>query len=110
MHECVSRSFGLGMGGLPGNNDSGGLSSLFVFNSLGIFPVSGSGEFLIGAPSLDGAKISLFGGNTLLIKVNRENENSIYVKRVLWNGAEISSYRISTTEIMQGGILQIEMK
>ena len=35
LDECVRRSFGTGRSGLPGNNDSGGLSSLFVWNVLG---------------------------------------------------------------------------
>lgn len=110
MQECVSRSFGTGRGGLPGNNDSGGLSSLFVFNSLGIFPVSGSGEFLIGSPAIDGAKITLSSGKVLVIRVKRETENAIYVKRVLWNRSEISSYKIPVTELMQGGILEFCIK
>ena len=35
--------FGIGRGGLPGNDDSGGLSSWYVWASLGLFPVAGQG-------------------------------------------------------------------
>lgn len=110
VHECVRRSFGSGTGGLPGNNDSGGLSSLFVWNVLGIFPISGSGEFVIGAPQIDRADIELATGKTLSIRVNRKAKQQIYVECVEWNGAVIQNYRISMRELMRGGVLQFYMK
>ena len=109
MHECTNRSFGNGKHGLPGNNDSGGLSSAFVFNALGIFPLSGSGEFLIGSPSVDGACIALSNGNTLNIKVNRR-KNEIYVDSVRFDGKPIVGYKIPVREIMGGGTLEFFMK
>lgn len=108
--ECVSRSFGFGRSGLPGNNDSGGLSSLFVWNTLGIFPVSGSGEFLIGAPQVDSAEISLHNGKCLKIEVNRKNINQIYVDSVFLNGQRVENYKIPAKDLMQGGVLQFFMK
>lgn len=110
MHECVTRSFGLGRGGLPGNNDSGGLSSLFVWNTLGVFPVSGSGEFLIGAPQMNGAEITLASGNVLRIRVERPHSAMIYVDRVEWNGEPVEGFKISAREIMAGGVLRFYMK
>ena len=110
LHECTSRSFGSGRAGLPGNNDSGGLSSAFVFNSLGIFPLSGSGDFLIGAPAVDGAQITLSSGNTLKIKVNRERRGAIFSDKVEFNGKPKDGYRISAHELMGGGTLEFFMK
>ena len=110
MHECVTRSFGLGRGALPGNNDSGGLSSLFVWNALGILPVSGSGIFLVGSPAIDGADIRLSSGNTLKIRVNRESKSQIYVDRILLDGRAITDYKISARELMRGGLLEFYMK
>ncbi len=110
MNECVSRSFGLGRSGLPGNNDSGGLSSMFVFNALGIFPVSGSGEFLIGSPYIDSADIVLATKKTLHIRTECQSKQHIYVDRVEWNGKKIDGYRISVTDIMNGGTLKFYMK
>ena len=108
--ECVFRSFGLGRGGLPGNNDSGGLSSAFVWNVLGIFPISGSGEFLIGAPQMDSAELCLHNGNCLKIEVNRKNSNQIYVDSVFLNDQRVEHYKISAKDLMRGGALQFFMK
>jgi len=110
IHECVSRSFGLGKGGLPGNNDSGGLSSAFVWNTLGIFPISGSGEFLVGAPQVDSADIELATGNPLKIRVFRKHKQQIYVDRVTWNGEMIRNYKIPMQELTRGGTLCFYMK
>jgi putative alpha-1,2-mannosidase len=108
LHECTSRVFGLGKGALPGNNDSGGLSSLFMWNSLGIFPASGRGEFLIGSPCVRGAEIALGNGNTL--KISTEMGDTVYVDKVTFNGKEIKDYRIPMSEITRGGELMIRFK
>lgn len=108
--ECVDRSFGLGRGGLPGNNDSGGLSSLFIFNSLGIFPECGTGDFLIGTPSVDSAEIELTGGALLKIEVERKNKKEIYLDSVSLDGRTIEGYKISARELMGGGVLRFIMR
>ena len=110
LHECVHRSFGLGTSGLPGNNDSGGLTSLLVWNTLGLLPVSGSGEMLIGAPQIEGAELTLANGKRLCIRVERACKAHIYVDRVRFNGREITDYRLAVTELMQGGTLEFLMK
>ena len=46
VQAIVQNQFGTGRGGLPGNDDSGGLSSWFVWASLGLFPVAGQNLFL----------------------------------------------------------------
>ena len=51
VQAIVQNQFGTGRGGLPGNDDSGGLSSWFVWASLGLFPVAGQNLFLISAPA-----------------------------------------------------------
>ena len=110
LHECVNRSFGTGRSALPGNNDSGGLTSLFIWNVIGIFPISGSGEFLIGSPSIDKAEIDLASGKSLMITVNRENKDQIYVDKVIFNGNVIDDYKILMSDVMNGGVMEFYMK
>ena len=110
LHECVHRSFGTGTGALPGNNDSGGLSSMFVFNVLGIFPASGTGEFLLGAPQIESADVMLTGGERLEIRVSRQHANAIRVERVEWNGRKMDGFRMPVCDLMQGGTLHFFMK
>ena len=49
-------------GGLPGNDDTGGLSSWYVWASLGLFPVAGQNLVLLNAPSWRDAEIDVPGG------------------------------------------------
>lgn len=44
VHAALTWQFGTDRGGLPGNDDSGGLSSWYVWASLGFFPVAGGGR------------------------------------------------------------------
>ena len=111
LHACVKDSFGLGLNGLPGNNDSGGLSSCFMWNVLGLFPLSGSGYFLLGAPQVEGAVFHLSGEKTLCIETkNFLPDENIYVEKILWNGEEITDYKLSVLEVLKGGTLTFYMK
>lgn len=62
VHAAVLNQFGTGRGGMPGNDDSGGLSSWYVWASLGLFPVAGQNRFLVNAPSWRAAEIDVPGG------------------------------------------------
>ena len=110
VHEAVEHTFGLGKGGLPGNNDSGALSSCFIWNALGIFPASGRGEFLLGSPHLERAVLRLSNGNTLEIAAQNLSPEKFYVEKVVFNGEEITDYRIPAGKLMQGGKLVYSMR
>jgi putative alpha-1,2-mannosidase len=67
VHAALMNQFGVGRGGLPGNDDSGGLSSWYVWASLGLFPVAGQNLFLVNAPSFPHATIDA-GGHDFTIE------------------------------------------
>lgn len=102
--------FTTGRGGLPGNNDSGALSSYYVMMALGLFPVAGQNLFLIGSPFVDRAKITLSSGRILEIEVKGNSPENIYVEKVSFGGKELTGYRIEATELMRGGKLEFTMK
>ena len=79
-----------------------------MWNALGLFPASGTGEFLIGAPCVKGAVFKLSNGKTLETEVG--NAGGVYVKSVEFNGEKIDNYRISVEKIMNGGKLVFEMQ
>ena len=110
VHEGITKSFTSGKGGLPGNNDSGGLSSCFIWNVLGLFPVSGAGEFLIGSPHIDEVVISLSNDNKLKIETVNLTDEKFYVDKVEFNGEEVKNFRIPVKKVMQGGTLRFYMK
>ncbi len=88
------------VGGIPGNNDTGGLSSLFICNNIGFFPVTGQDVLLITKPLYKTIKIKLANSNELLIKTTGEGKIPIAVYH---NKNQLNDFTISVTDFMTGG-------
>ena len=101
--------FTAGRGGIPGNNDTGALSSYYVFAALGLFPVAGQDLFLIGSPFVKKAEVTLWNGKTLTVEAPGTDDAHIYVKGVTFNGKPLPEYRLSAGELLAGGTLNFEM-
>ena len=98
--------FSEGRGGVPGNNDSGGLCSCYLWNALGVFPVSGQNLMVIGSPRVREAALLLGSGKTFAI---RKTVRGIYVKRAALNGKPLETLCFSVRDMMRGGELALEM-
>lgn len=98
-----------GEGGCPGNNDSGGLSSWYIWCVLGIYPYTGTGYYLLGSPSIKQAEIDLHGG-LLKIEVERESPDSIYPAAYEFNGKKFIEPWISVEILEQGGTLKFYLQ
>jgi predicted alpha-1,2-mannosidase len=71
--------------GIPGNDDLGATSGVYVWDALGLYPaVPGVGGVVLGTPMFDKATLRLSGGRTLII--SRQGEG-IYVQSVALDGA-----------------------
>ena len=53
--------------GLPGNDDSGAMSSWLVFNMMGIYPVAGQNLYLVGSPMVPSYTIHFSNGKKLKV-------------------------------------------
>lgn len=54
--------------GLPGNDDSGAMSSWLVWNMLGLYPVAGQNLYLVGSPMIKSYRILLPNGKWLTVE------------------------------------------
>lgn len=111
VHAAIHNQFGSGRGGLPGNDDSGGLSSWFVWAALGLFPVAGQNLFLVNAPSFRRAELSL-GGSTLTIETHGHVEGGPdtaprYVQAARFNSEPLERSWLTGNELHAGGRLEI---
>lgn len=93
-----------GEGGLPGNNDSGALSSWYVWSNLGLYPLNGTPYYLLGSPAVKEAELK-FPSGTLTIKVECESELSIYPAGYIFNGRRFNEPWLAVRELEQGGEL-----
>lgn len=96
------RRGGAGPGAIPGNNDSGALSACYLWNCLGLFPVSGSREMLLGCPKFSKAVLTLAGGRQLTILKQGEGRHPM---RAWLNGRPLPAMTLSVAEFMAGGEL-----
>jgi predicted alpha-1,2-mannosidase len=84
-------------GGLPGNDDLGATSGVYVWSAIGIYPeIPGLGGFTIGTPMFRRVTMSLGKGKTLKISATGDG---IYVRAVRINGTSHASSWINLSEL-----------
>ena len=95
--------------GLPGNDDLGATSGVYVWNALGLYPViPGIGGLVLGTPMFPRALVRMGNGRTLEILSSGEG---VYVQSVKLNGStydstwlplEILSAKVNRLEFLLG--------
>jgi predicted alpha-1,2-mannosidase len=120
VHAALTWQFGTGPGGLPGNDDSGGLSSWYVWASLGLFPVAGQNLFLINAPAFARGALRV-GDEEFVIETSGHRETPIgadgidrepppqYVQSATLNGRPLTAAHLSAAEVHRGGRLHLRL-
>lgn len=96
--------------GLSGNEDCGQMSAWYVFSSMGLYPMNpASGEYEIGSPIFEKAKINLEGGKSFVIEAENVSDKNFYIQSATLNGVPFNKTAISHQQIVQGGILHFVM-
>jgi predicted alpha-1,2-mannosidase len=96
--------------GLSGNEDCGQMSAWYVFSSMGLYPMNpASGEYEIGSPIFEKAKINLEGGKSFVIEAQNVSDKNFYIQSATLNGVPFNKTVITHQQILQGGILHFVM-
>jgi predicted alpha-1,2-mannosidase len=86
--------------GIPGNDDLGATSGVYVWNALGFYPaVPGVGGMVLGAPMFDKATLRLAGDRNLVIS---KSGDGIYVDSVLLDGVPFTNSWLPIEKIHPG--------
>jgi predicted alpha-1,2-mannosidase len=109
VRAIIAKSYHAGPEGLPGNDDSGAMSSWFAFGQIGIFPNAGQDFYLIGSPAFPQSTLHLAGGNDFTIEAQNLSPENIYVTAATLNGEPLDRAWIRHAEIMTGGRLVLTM-
>jgi putative alpha-1,2-mannosidase len=120
VHAALTWQFGTGPGGLPGNDDSGGLSSWYVWASLGLFPIAGQSLFLVDTPAFARAAVAVDGGEFVVETSGHreapigadgieETPPALYVQSARLNGRPLATTHVPAAEVHRGGILHLEL-
>jgi putative alpha-1,2-mannosidase len=108
VRNVMKYQFTTGRGGLPGNDDSGGLSSWYVWSAVGLFPVTGLPIMLIGSPIFDKATLHLLGGDFTVIAENQGPDN-FYVQSAELNGQKLDRCYLKISEFAAEATLKLTM-
>ena len=109
IRDIIAKSYHAGPEGLPGNDDSGAMSSWFVFGQLGIFPNAGQDVYLIGSPAFPQTTLHLADGKDFTIEARNLSHTNIYITAAILNDKPLDRAWLRHREIAAGGRLVLVM-
>jgi predicted alpha-1,2-mannosidase len=107
----LHRAFGSDRAGIPGNDDSGAMSSWYAFQAMGFYPNPGQDVYLIGTPSFRESTIDLGGGKTFTVRAENFTPDGTnrYVQSATLNGLPLDAAWFRHGQIARGGTLDLVM-
>ncbi len=113
VREIMTKQFGTGPGGLPGNDDTGTISGWFVFSALGFYPAApGSNTYVLGEPLFPRVTILLdrryYPGGTF--EIDRRGPEGGKEKGILLNGKSLDGNFLEHRAVVSGGNLEFLME
>ena len=102
IHQIIRDGYSDAPDGLPGNDDSGAMSSWLAFHMMGFFPNAGQDYYLVNLPILREYELALPNGRRL--HVRREGKGGAFGAAYL-NGQRLENARITHAQLLQGGEL-----
>jgi predicted alpha-1,2-mannosidase len=109
VRQIIAASYHAGPDGLPGNDDSGAMSSWYTFGQIGIFPNAGQDVYLIGSPAYPQTTLHLARGKDFVIEARNLSAENIYVTSATLNGQPLDRAWLRHPEIAAGGRLVLTM-
>lgn len=110
VRELLGKHFTTQPDGIPGNDDTGTMSSWAIFSMMGFYPdCPGEPMYTLTSPVFDSVTISDLSGAKLQIVVEKESPESIYISEMTLGGKPLKDFRISHDRLMQGGTLKFKL-
>lgn len=102
VHQIISDNYTDQPDGLPGNDDSGAMSSWLAFHMLGLYPNAGQSYYLLHAPLIPEWTLRLSNGKMLhgILK-----GKGTHFEKVTLNGKVLDDARLEHADLMEGGEL-----
>jgi predicted alpha-1,2-mannosidase len=107
--QIIAKYYNASHSGIPGNDDSGAMSSWLAFHLMGLFPNAGQSYYLINSPTYKQTIIHQENGNDFIIRANNLSDKNTYIKSATLNGRTFQQSWIEHADITKGGELVLEM-
>ncbi|MDR2918900.1 MAG: GH92 family glycosyl hydrolase [Tannerella sp.] len=110
VRDILAKHFTNETGGIPGNDDTGTMSTWALMNMIGFYPhCPGKPEYTVTAPVFDKVTIHLdpkfYKKDKLVIETNRANADEYRLKSVMIDGKDIKKFIISHDELVNAGTI-----
>lgn len=111
VRELLSKYYHNAPNGLPGNDDTGTMSTWAVFSMMGFYPACpGDMDYVLTSPTFNKVTIDLnkkfYPKGSLVIESMHNNPEDIYIKEVTADGKKLKGYTISQEELVNAGTLK----
>lgn len=112
--KICEQAYGTDVLGLCGNEDVGQMSAWYVLAASGFHPVCpGDNVYILTSPVFDKITIHLdshfYKGKSFVIQTYNNSPENIYIQSAKLNGRKIKRAWIGHAEIVNGGILELQM-
>lgn len=104
-----STRYGIGPDGIPGNDDAGTMSAWYLFSALGVFPIAGTTDWLLAAPSVTEAEVTLAGGATLRVSAPAAGTGAMGARSIRWGAETLQHPRMTHSQVAAGGTLSFDL-
>ena len=102
VRQIITQNYNDKPDGLPGNDDSGAMSSWLAFHMMGLYPNAGQSYYLLHTPLIPEWTMQLSNGKSLHATVKGKGT---HFEKVTLNGKLLSDARLEHAELMKGGEL-----
>jgi len=109
VRRIIELNYNTGKGGIPGNDDSGAMSSWLAFQLMGIYPNAGQNVYLITSPHFSKTTIKMDNNQLFEITAKNQSAKNIYIQSALLNGKPLEQAWFKHTDIKEGGKLELVM-
>ena len=101
--------------GIPGNDDTGTMSTWAIFNMMGFYPdCPGVPEYTLTTPTFDKVTIKLdpkwYKQSELVIETDRTNPDQIYIDETFIGDKKKKGFRITHDELINAGNMKFKVK
>lgn len=107
--EIIAKNYSDSPSGLPGNDDSGAMSSWLIFNMAGIYPNAGHDYYLIHTPLLKSTTFHLPDGKSFTVKAEGLSAKNRYITEAYLNGSPYPYSTLRHSDLAAGGELKLIM-
>ena len=110
IRQVMDRLYNSSENGYPGDEDQGGMSSWYVLSALGIYSVCpGTDEYVLGSPKFRKATITMEDGKKFVIEAKGNSKDNVYIQNATLNGKRHTRNYIHYSDIVNGGVLELQM-